>query len=121
MRCRAPHDGALAGLREHRADGLDPVEALGDEDALHLAAVRQVLLEPHLGAAEPAQRTVVTANAARRQRLKIFSIAAPSDGRDVAMQRDSGCAVEVRTLLPRDRRSLVHAIHSCRAPTARFC
>ena len=58
--CRAPHDGALAGLGEHRADGLDPVEALGDEDALHLAAVGQVLLEPHLRAAPPNLQLVVT-------------------------------------------------------------
>ena len=74
MHCRAPHDGALAGLRQHRADRLDPVEALGDEDALHLAAIRQVLLEPHLRAAEPVR--------------EICSTAAPSAGREGSMRRD---------------------------------
>ena len=44
--------------------------------------------------------------------MKIFSIAAPSAGRDVAMRRDRGCAVEVRCLLLRDREHCDREYHS---------
>jgi hypothetical protein len=54
----------------------------------------------------------VTARCGATTRLKIFSIAAPSAGRDVAMRRDRGCAVEVRCLLLHDRRPLRRELHS---------
>ena len=44
--------------------------------------------------------------------MKKFSTAAPADGRDVAMQRDSGCVVEVRCLLLRDREHCDREYHS---------
>ena len=133
MHCRAPHDRTFARLREQRTDILDPVEALGEEDALHLAAVRQVLLEPHLRAAEPTREICSTAapsdmldrralgrsccrDAACRQRVKNFSIAASPAGRVVAMRRDSGCAVEVRCLLLHDRRHCDREYHSWALP-----
>ena len=89
VRHRAPHDRSFAGLGEHRADGLDPVEALGDEDALHLAAVGQVLLEPHLRAAEPARESLVPQLVVTsRCGASLVPQLAPSDGRDIAMRRD---------------------------------
>ena len=63
-------------------------------------------------------RTVVMARCGARQRLKIFSIAAPSAGRVVAMRRDSGCAVEVRCFLWADGRPSRVLDPRGRVPTA---
>ena len=63
---------------------------------------------------------VVAAAFAGEQQFKQSLARLAQQRYDVAMRRASGCAVEVRCLLLHDRRSLVHAIHSCRAPTAQF-